>query len=329
VFRDDPTVNEFESKIASLTNKEAAVFCPTGTMTNEIGLSLHLSPLTEVICDSRAHILKHEVGGISYHTRASVAPITPKNGRYLTVEDIEPRIVVDHHLYHENLTKLIELENTIGGMVHPLEEIRRISSLAKRYNLKMHLDGARLFNASIATGHPLSFFCDCFDTVSLCFSKGLGAPIGSVLVGSRQDIERARHFRKLFGGGWRQAGILAAAALYALEHNFPNLKNDHDNARLLGDELSRIGFNLTQSVETNMVWADSSKLGVSFPELAVYLKDKHAITIYSHPSTPYTTRLVTHLQISQDTIRRLVQGVKEFISSRAANNTPATKSDQS
>jgi len=307
VYGEDPMIIKLEQRLAELTGKESALFCVSGTMTNQLGLRVHLQALQEVICDSKSHIYNNENGGAHYHSQASVNALQHTQ-HHLTAELIERNLHLDHHQYHSPLTRLIELENTLNGMVMPLDEIIKINTLAKKHNLKMHLDGARLWNASIKTGVELKTYCQYFDTISLCFSKGLGAPVGSVLVGSKVDIEKARHFRKLFGGGWRQAGILAQGALYALDHHWSRMKEDHENAAHLSIELVKLGFKLDFPVETNILFINSKDLGLDLSLVAKRLKEKRRI----HIGDPhgFSVRLVVHLQISRQAIDALIDEIK-------------------
>lgn len=183
--------------MAELSGKEAALFVCTGTMGNQLAFKCHLQPLQEVIVDARAHVYRNECGGISYHNGASVMPIQPSNNLYLTAADIAPKLVTSNN-WHTPLTRVISLENTIAGVVHPIDEIAKIAALAKQHNLIMHLDGARIWNAMVATNTSLKEYSSYFDTVSICFSKGMGAPIGSILVGSKELIQKARFFRVCF-----------------------------------------------------------------------------------------------------------------------------------
>jgi threonine aldolase len=215
VYNDDPSVHQLEKRVAKLCGKEAGLFVCSGVMSNQLALRCHLSPMQEVICDHRSHIYRSEQGGISFHSQCSVMPIIPQDGKtHITAKQVEQKICTSVD-YHTPITRVISLENTLHGTVMPIEEIRAISTLAKKHKLIMHLDGARIWNASIATGISLEEYCSHFDSISLCMSKGMGAPIGSVLVGDSEFIGLARRYRKLLGGGWRQAGILAAAANYS------------------------------------------------------------------------------------------------------------------
>jgi len=230
VFGEDPTVNQLQKKVTELCGKEAALFVPSGTMSNQIAINTHTQPGDEVICDYGSHIFNYEGGGPALLSGVQVHPLQGQRG-VITAEQIKAVIRPADHHYAKS--KLIELENThnrAGGAIFPLDEINKIKKLADEHQLQMHLDGARLWNAHVATGISLAEWCDPFDSISLCFSKGLGAPIGSILVGSSEFIDRAHRYRKIYGGGMRQVGIIAAAALYALDHHIERLKDDHKRA---------------------------------------------------------------------------------------------------
>jgi len=218
VFGEDPTVNALEEKIAALFGKEAALFCPSGTMTNQIAIRLHTGPQKEVICHQHSHIYLYEGGGIMANSMASVKLLTGDLGK-ITASQVAESINPDD--VHAPETTLVSIENTMnkgGGSIYTLDEVRPIQALCQERGLKLHLDGARLFNALVETGDAPAEWGNLFDTISICLSKGLGCPIGSVLLGSKVGINRARKVRKVFGGGMRQAGFLAAAGIYALDH---------------------------------------------------------------------------------------------------------------
>jgi len=256
VFGEDPTVNALEEKIAQLFSMEAALFCPSGTMTNQIAIRLHTRPQTEVICHQYSHIYLYEGGGIMSNSLASVKLLGGDLGKITTAqvaESINPDDV------HAPETTLVSLENTMnkgGGSIYKLDEIKPIHTLCKEKGIKLHLDGARLFNALVESGESPADWGAHFDTISICLSKGLGCPIGSVLLGTKADIKRARKIRKVFGGGMRQAGILAAAGIYALDHHIKRLKEDHERAREIGRILQKKSF-VTEilPVSTNIVIA--------------------------------------------------------------------------
>lgn len=267
-YGEDPTVNLLEKTVANLAGKEDAMFVASGIMSNQLALRSHLqTPPHSVLCDARSHVFNLECGGVAMHAGALMTPVKPSNGRtYITASDIEESIV--QKSIYSAPTKLISLENTLDGEIMPIEAIEAIHDLARSKGIPLHLDGARLWNASQATGIPIKDYAKYFDSVSLCFSKGLGAPIGSVLTGSAEFIKRARQWRKMFGGAWRQAGHLAGACLYALENHFPNLNKDHAAAKILGQNLEELGYKLIKRVDTNMVWVDDSNAPIKLSELA-------------------------------------------------------------
>jgi len=325
VLGDDPTVQELEAETAHLLGMEAAVFVPSGTMSNQLGLRLHVGPLEEVLCDHRAHIHVWEVGGIHAHCGAAVAAVPPEDGqRFLCGDAVRVNARTDHSLYHQPVTKLLALENTLNGEVMPLPTLMDATSAARELGLATHLDGARLWNAAAASGCALSDYGSLFDTVSVCLSKGLGAPVGSILCGSAAHIHRARYFRKLYGGGMRQAGLLAAAGLHALRHNRERLQEDHENAAFLADGLQELGFAVQRPVETNIVWcAPPQKLPLPMPELVQRLHKEHGVLIggaYSGPRgrNPFcdpakSMRLVTHMDAPRSAVQTLLAGLAKHL----------------
>lgn len=274
VFGEDPTVNALEEKLARLFGMEAGLFCPSGTMTNQIAIRLHTRIQTEVICHQYSHIYLYEGGGIMSNSLASVKLLTGDLGK-ITAAQIAESINSDD--VHAPETTLVSLENTMnkgGGSIYTLNEIKPIHDLCKEKGLKLHLDGARLFNALVETGESPVDWGAHFDTISICLSKGLGCPIGSVLLGTKPDMKRARKVRKVFGGGMRQAGILAAAGIYALDHQIDRLKEDHARARALGEILRKQSFvTETLPVSTNIVIARLE--GITPEELLKKLADKN------------------------------------------------------
>lgn len=304
-YGEDPTVNLLEQTVADLAGKEAAIFVASGIMSNQLALRSHLqAPPHSVLCDARSHVFNLECGGVAIHAGALMTPVRPTEGRsYITAADIEEAIV--HASIYSAPTKLISLENTLDGEILPIEAIQEIHEFAKSKNLPLHLDGARLWNASRETGIPIKEYAKYFDSVSLCFSKGLGAPIGSVLTGSAEFINRARQWRKIFGGAWRQAGHLAGACLYALENHFPNLNKDHAAAKTLGHRLEEMGYKLIKRVDTNMVWVEDSEALVSLNIMAKELAS-YGIKISG------SSRFVIHLG-NRDHVDRLTNAMKEII----------------
>lgn len=274
VWREDPTTSALEDHIASLTGHPASMFVLSGTMGNQVSIRSHLTqPPHSVLCDHRAHILEWEAGGVALLNGALVKGIVPSNGAYLTLEDIKKHIVLSDDI-HTCPTALVSLENTLGGTIMPLDEAKRITDFARKHGVKTHLDGARLWEAVAAGAGSLSDFATLFDSVSMCFSKGLGAPIGSVVVGNESFIKRACWIRKAIGGGVRQAGVVTAAARVAVDETFgkgPNgeggkLRRGHSLAKRLGAKWTALGGTLDKPVETNMVWLNLVSMGVSESE---------------------------------------------------------------
>lgn len=254
VFGEDPTVNKLEEKCAALLGMDAALYCPSGTMTNQIGINVLTQPYDEVICYKGAHIYKYEGGGLMGNSQVSVKLLTGERGR-ISVDEISQNINNDDQHYPR--TAVVALENTVvreAGSFYTLKEIEKISAFARSKNLHMHLDGARLFNALVATGESAAEYGKHFDTISICLSKGLGAPVGSVLVCKKEFAKKARRMRKVFGGAWRQAGYLAAAGIYALDNHIGRLKEDHERAKKLGDCLQQQSYvKSVMPVDTNIV----------------------------------------------------------------------------
>ncbi|RYY08676.1 MAG: aminotransferase class I/II-fold pyridoxal phosphate-dependent enzyme, partial [Cytophagaceae bacterium] len=231
VYDEDPTVRQLETELAARFGLEAGLFCPSGTMTNQIAIQAHCPPLSEVICEASAHVYLWEVGGIAHHARASVALLPGERGR-LTAAQIESAIRPANNVHYPT-TRLVCLENTHnrgGGSCYQWAELEAIAATTKQHGLALHLDGARIFNALVATGQRSQDYGRLFDSISVCLSKGLGTPVGSVLLGTADFIQQCKRLRKLMGGGWRQAGYLAAAGLFALDNNVARLADDHRRA---------------------------------------------------------------------------------------------------
>ena len=311
VFGDDPTVNKLQEKVAAMLGKEAALFVPSGTMANTIAILSHTQLGDEVIVERESHTFCYEaaaasvIGGVQLNT-------IPGNRGILDAGQITKEIREAN--VHMPPTRLICLENTHnrgGGKIYPIEKIRAIYDVAIQRGLKMHLDGARLFNASVASGISPKDYATHFDSVMFCFSKGLGAPIGSIVTGSKTFIERAHRFRKMLGGGMRQVGILAAAALFALENNVSKLAQDHENAKLLASELAKVkGFQIDpEQVETNIVVFDISHSGQSVLQVVGQLKQRGVLMI---PFGSNLVRAVTHLDVSTEEMRRAIGIIHEL-----------------
>ena len=291
VFGEDPTVNALETKIAALFGMEAALFCPSGTMTNQIAIRLHTGPQKEVICHQYSHIYLYEGGGIMANSMASVKLLSGDLGK-ITASQVAESINPDD--VHAPETTLVSLENTMnkgGGSIYTLDEIKPIHALCREKGLKLHLDGARLFNALVESGESPADWGAHFDTISICLSKGLGCPIGSVLLGTKADIKRAKKVRKVFGGGMRQAGFLAAAGIYALDHQVERLKEDHRRAHVLGQFLVQAPHVAeVLPVATNIVIA---RLEGKSPEM--YLQELSSKGIKGVKFGKDLVRFVTHL----------------------------------
>ncbi|MEL6924489.1 MAG: GntG family PLP-dependent aldolase [Bacteroidota bacterium] len=299
VFREDPTVNALEAKTAQLFGKPAALFCPSGTMTNQIAIKAHTQPLDEVICDYTSHVYQYETGGYAFNSGVSMNLLQGINGK-ITATQIEAAIKPRYDWLP--ISKLVVLENTCnkgGGSYYTTEEIAPIRDLCTERSLRLHLDGARLFNALVETGESTAQMGALFDSISLCLSKGLGAPVGSVLVGDEAFIAQARRLRKVMGGGMRQAGYLAAAGIYALDHHVERLKVDNDHARQLGDVLQQCAYvSDVRPVKSNIVIFDLES-GYTAERFIEQLK---AANILAVPFGPQTVRFVTHLDVSPQQI---------------------------
>ena len=307
VFNEDPTVKKLEEKIAGMFGKEAAIYCPSGTMTNQIALRILTQPQDEVICDKRSHIYLYEGGGIAYNSMISAKLVDGDRGRLSPGHVLENINNPDD--IHFPRTALVSLENTMnkgGGAYYKLTEMKAISEAARSKGLKMHLDGERVFNAMAETGDKPKEIGALFDTVSVCFSKGLGAPVGSALVGSKELMKQAKRVRKVFGGAMRQAGYLAAACIYALDHHVERLKADHKKARLLGDIVKRLPYvNGLLPVDTNIVIFELDS-GVLAVDMVAKLKEQGVLAV---PFAKHDVRLVTHLDISDAMVDRFEEVV--------------------
>ncbi|HXB45147.1 MAG TPA: GntG family PLP-dependent aldolase [Puia sp.] len=304
VFGEDPSINQLEEMAARLFNMEAALFCPTGTMSNQIAIRCHTHPGDEVICSNNAHVYIYEGGGIAANSGSQVRAIPGNYGR-ITGQQVLAAINPDD--VHKARTRLVCLENTAnrgGGSCYDLEEIRKIRQICNENSLQMHLDGARLFNALVAKKETASQYGEIFDSISVCLSKGLGCPIGSVLLGSKRFMTKARRVRKVFGGSMRQAGFMAAAGIYALQNNIERLSQDHLHAKLISEALMKKDFvKDIMPVETNIVIATMKE---KYPAKQIaeilYQKGVHVIAI-----APHELRFVTHLDISESMVEKAIQ----------------------
>ncbi len=300
VFGDDPTVNLLEEKMANIFGMEASVFCPSGTMANQIGIRVHTQPQDEVICDKNSHVYLYEGGGMASNAGVSPALLDGDRGR-ITASQIEEVIKPDD--VHAPVSRLVSLENTMnkgGGSCYDFEEIKKIRSLCDEKGLALHLDGARLYNALAETEETPAQYGEVFDTISICLSKGLGAPIGSVLLGTKSHIKKARRVRKVFGGGMRQAGYLASAGLFALAHNVERLKEDHRRARTLGETLRNAPFvEEVMPVDTNIVIFSVDDVEKRIAQL----KEKGVLGV---PFGGNQIRFVTHLDFTEQMLEQTV-----------------------
>lgn len=303
VYEEDPTVNELQTKTARLFGMEAGLFCPSGTMTNQIAIKLLTQPGDEVICDRLAHIYNYEGGGIAYNSLASVRLVNGERGRF-TPEDVLENINPDDKHYPR--TTLVALENTVnkgGGCYYTLPEIEAIHKVCQQNSLSLHLDGARIFNALVAASQNPAEYGKFFATISVCLSKGLSAPVGSVLLGNRELIERAKRIRKVMGGGWRQAGFLAAAGIYALDHHVERLADDHRRARLLGYTLQDLPFvRDVLPVETNIVIFRLNSVEVTQVFLQYLKKNNVLATAFGKDQI----RFVTHLDFTDEMLEKVI-----------------------
>jgi threonine aldolase len=301
VFGDDPTVQALEARTAELLGKEKAIYVPSGTMANQIAVGVHTRPGDELLCASTAHVYVWEAGGIARNSGVTTRTFEGDCG-LLSLDDLQEAIRPDD--IHYARTRLVWLENTHnrgGGRIQPLDSIEAIRHWARENHLAMHLDGARIMNAVVATGISAREWARRFDTVSICFSKGLGAPIGSALAGSAETIRHARVLRKVLGGGMRQVGIIAAAALYALDHHVDRLAEDHAHAKILADAFQNTeGFGLESGpVETNLVWVRVDPSLGTAAEIVAYLRTR-GILVTALGSQ--VIRACTHLDVTGDDV---------------------------
>lgn len=311
VFGEDPTVNALQKKVAAMFGKDAALFVPSGCMGNEICIKAHTEPGDEIIAEQEAHIVIYETGGPAFLAGVQIRTIPGKRGT-MTVEQIKAAVRYD--AYYMPRTALICMENTHGrsaGSVLSFDEMKRIRQLALDAKIKVHLDGARLWNASVASGISVKEYASCVDSVSVCFSKGLGAPVGSMVVGDADFIEKARKYRKMWGGGMRQVGFLAAAALYAIDNNIARLKEDHDKAKYFATELStskKLAIDMAE-VQTNMIFIDVAKTGKSQIEVMNALQE-HGVLVT--PERETFIRAVMHLDVSMEQVKEAVGVFKKL-----------------
>ena len=307
VFGEDPSINSLERITAAKFGMEAGLFCPSGTMTNQLAIKTHTQAGDEVICDELSHIYQYEGGGIAFNAGCSVKLLHGDRGR-VTAEQVLSGIHPED--VHKPISRLVSLENTSnrgGGACYNFNDFEAIKKITDQHGLALHLDGARIFNAIVHNNEASIEYGKIFDSISICLSKGLGAPVGSVLVGSNEFIKKARRWRKVFGGGMRQAGYLAAAGIYALEHQVERLADDHKNAKILSEALSKMEFvSSILGVETNIVIATigGKYTAASF---AAALKEKGILAI---AMTPTQVRFVFHLDITESDLAKTIDIIK-------------------
>jgi threonine aldolase len=313
--REDPTVIALEERGAEVLGQEAAVYVPTATMANQIALRILSEPGDEVLAESLAHVFRYELGGPAVHSGLAMKALETEHGIF-TAEQVREAINPPGDL-HTAPTKVLCVENTHnggGGRVWPLGHLRGVVAEARRAGLNVHLDGARLMNASVAAGIPAADYGREFDTVTLCLSKGLGCPLGAISAGSHERMGKARRMKHLFGGAMRQAGIVAAAGLYALEHNVERLADDHANARRLGQGLAEAGLPVDlEQVETNFVLLDAGRLGFSADEAIARLRAEGVLLSFG--ARKDVLRAVTHLDVSADDIEQAIELIPRALAS--------------
>jgi threonine aldolase len=309
VFDGDPTVNKLQEKAAAMFGMEAGLFCPSGTMTNQIAIRIQTQPQYEVICDKRSHVYNHESGGMAYNSMVSVCLVDGDRGR-ISPEHVSENIRPDD--IHYPITSLVCIENTVnkgGGSYYTSKQIEDIHKVCMQHNLNLHLDGARIFNAILETGQTSKELGRYFTSISICLSKGLGAPVGSLLLSSYENIKKAKRIRKVFGGAMRQAGYLAAAGIYALDHNIERLKEDHRRARRLGTILeNHPNVDYVMPVDTNIViFGLNGKL--TSHQFISELGERGILTI---PFGPQEVRFVTHLDFDDNMLDQTEEILKAF-----------------
>ncbi len=309
VFSEDPTVNALEEKAVSMFGMEAALFCPSGTMTNQIGIKCHTQPGDELICDKLSHVYIYEGGGVAFNSGVQVKPLEGNRGR-ITAEQVVQNINPDD--LHKARTSLVSLENTAnrgGGSCYAMNDLLAIKQVCTDYQLKLHLDGARLWNALVSQNETPKQYGEIFDSISICLSKGLGAPVGSLLLGKTDYIKKARRVRKVFGGGMRQAGFLAAAGLYALDNNIARLAIDHHHAKMIETALLQKDFIASvMPVETNIIicsFAGRLTAAAFAAELA-----KHHIKVIA--ISPTEVRFVLHLDVTATMVEKTIDIISKI-----------------
>ena len=309
VFGEDPSINELEQMAAAIFGMDAAIYCPSGTMTNQIAIKCHTQPGDEVICDESSHIYQYEGGGIAFNSSCSVKLIYGDNGR-ITAEQVSAAIQPDDiHRPHSRLVSLENTSNRGGGSCYNFEEIKKIKAVCVANNLSLHIDGARLWNAMVAKNETPKQYGEVFDSISVCLSKSLGCPVGSLLLGRKDFINKARRVRKVFGGAMRQAGFMAAAGIYALRHNIERLAEDHEHAKLIAAAIAQKPFvKQVLPAETNIIIFEL-KDGMTAPELVAKLGEQN---ILCYAISPNRVRLVLHLDVTKEMVIRTIEVINNL-----------------
>jgi len=310
VYGEDRLVNELQDRVAEMLGKDAGIFVPSGTMSNQLAIRSQTQPGDEVICEYNSHIFNYEGGGPALLSGIQLHTLEADHGILTAGQVSEAVRPTDHHYAQTSLIALENTHNRAGGVVYPLPVIEEVSAFAAKQKIRMHLDGARLMNAVISSGLDPTAYTDHFNSVSLCLSKGLGAPVGSVLVGDAECIDAAHRFRKMFGGGMRQIGILAAAGHYALDNNIERLADDHHKARILAETCRELDY-----LENDIAWTQTNIVLLSFPEgntAEMELKFKEAGLLVSVVSD-HRIRLVTHLDFSEAQLQRSIEILKQVL----------------
>ncbi len=315
VFDEDPTVDELQKEVAELLGKEDALYCPSGCMTNQLALNIQTDEGDEVILEADSHVFNYETTAASFLSRVQLNPVKAERKGILTVDDVDSAI--REHAYYMPVSRLLVLENThnrAGGTIYPIERIKELSEFTRSKGLLMHLDGARLWNACAATGISPKEYAQYFDTVSVCFSKGLGAPVGSAICGSKENITKAHRMRKIWGGGMRQAGIIAAGALYALRHNRDRMKEDNLKAKRFAEIFSSAAKKASidmDSVETNIILIQPMEKNA---DIGKYISDIESKGVRLSPGKRSTIRAVTHLDVTLEECENAAHITAEYFS---------------
>lgn len=312
VYGEDPTIQRLERLAAEIMGKEAALFVPSGTMGNQVSVMTHTQRGDEVIMEAESHVYYYEVGAMAVLSGVQARPVPGRRG-VMDPDDVR-KAIRERNNIHFPRTSLVVLENTHnrgGGKVLPLENVKAISDIAHSNGLSVHMDGARIFNAQVATGIPVSEYAKYADSVMFCLSKGLCAPVGSMVVGSKDFINKARKNRKMLGGGMRQAGVLAAAGIIALTKMVDRLQEDHDNAKLLAQKLQQLGYGVDpEEVETNMVVVNVTPTGKDVHTMEMELRSRGVL---ANANSPKTLRLVTHYGITRDDVMMAVDAFADIM----------------